>query len=325
VFFKLGAVQPLLLFAHGWLANSIGGTLDATTWTISGVLVSCVSVWCAYWLMRDHFGPHAGVLAALLLAFSPAHNFTGRSLAAPWAHELALQLALLLSASRHFSNPTRSRGIVWYTLLAVYIWCGNQMFGIVPVLGYALMTARLSAQTPEGWVPFLRSRLLSPGIAVVAVSGCALWYATLVARQGHLYHALFDKKKVPGLYVDNWLSDVVHNLGYVPAALVLVSLLVLPFFVKRVFDWKLLPLVYCLCYSLPFWFLISPKTTQTFTQGYSIYGISGLILVFVATMSQLAVYKVRSYVEVVVALALLVGTGSSVYRYYAGDLLGAQD
>lgn len=325
--FRLGGVQPVVVFLHGLMARTLDIPLEPTTWEWSTILVSCATSPLAFLVGRQFGGVVSGWAWAFFLAVSPIHVMLGRNLGAPWAYEIGFQLALLWLVDRHLQDASSSRGAVLGCLLAAYFWCGNQMMAILPVLGFAVLACAFGQSKGER-VPFLRRKLLTPWALVPLTSAAVLCYCTFVLHEGHLYHALFEKKKEAGWYWENFYSDLIHNLGYVPTWLSFVALFCALLVRQPLLDRRRIPLVYALCYSLPFVFLVGRATTLT--RGYCVYGITGLLglVALVPTNLQAISHRfesgaaslIRQVGQAVVlastALMLLAAAGASAYKLY---------
>lgn len=325
--FRLGGIQPLVVFTHGWLAKALDMPLEPTTWEWSTIIVSSMSSPLAFLVGRRFGGVMSGWAWAAFLAVSPIHIMLGRNLGAPWGYEIGFQLAILLLTERHLSNASpRAAGPLWCAL-AAYVWCGNQMLAVVPVVSFAFL-AHTRSQVPGARLEFLVRKVLSYWALVPALSTTALVYCTFVLRKGHLYHALFEKRKEVGWYWDNFYSDLVHNLGYVPTWVAFAAILGAVFAPIPVLDRRRIPLVYALCYALPFVFLVSRATTLT--RGYCVYSITGMLgLVALAPANIKEICdkwgahwdqrRWRAFAAVLytsVTLFLVAAVGASVYKLY---------
>lgn len=336
VLFRLGGVQPVVVFIHGLLAKWLDVSLEPTSWEWSTILVSSASSPLAFVAGRRFGGFGAGWAWALFLAASPIHVMLGRNLGAPWAYEIAFQLAILWLTDRHLARGSQASAAALWSTLAVYFWSGNQMLAIFPVLVFAFV-AHTFVQPRERTLPFVGSRVFSVWLVLPTTSMGVLLYCTFVLKRGHLHHALFDKQKSWGFYWDNFYSDLVHNLGYVPTWMCLAALASALLVPVSVLDRRRLPLVYALCYALPFVFLVSRATTLT--RGYCVYGVTGL-LGLVATapnnvrdildrtglaLSSRGVRAAAVVVSGVTLVLLSLGSGASVYKWYSGQkLLGVK-
>src|SRR5205814_7566720 len=127
-----------------------------------------------------------------------------------WQYEEFCQIGLsylLLTLPR---AKGKARRFVFHLLLAVYFWTGNQMLGIFPVLLYGAIAIVLERDRDES-VPSFLGRCFGGWSTLVPIASMALLcYATFVLRQGHLFHALYQKRHVPGFYVGHWFEDI-HN------------------------------------------------------------------------------------------------------------------
>lgn len=333
--FRLGGIQPFVVFVHGFIARLFDVSVQPTTWEWTTILVSSVSAPLAFLAGKRFGGGSVGWVWGIFCAVSPIHVMLGRSLAAPWAYELVFQMSLLWSVERYLGDVRRGFAWVPFTCLALYMWCGNQMMAFFPVVTYALL-AHTVEQPKEQRLEFLRSKLLSWWLLLPLASGLVLTYCTFVLREGHLHHALFEKRKTLGWYGSNVYSDLVRNIGYVPAWACLCALACALIAPLPLLHRKRIPLVYTLCYLLPFVFLIHRGTTLT--RGYSVYGLTGLLgLVAMApiyvdpivarlgsTRKLLNFRWVTPVAYGVLAAFLVAGTGAAAHRLYSGRLLGVK-
>lgn len=274
ILFRLGGLQPLVVFTHGVIARALDIAMNPTSWEWSTILVSSASAPLAFLVGRRFGGNGAAIAWALFLAVSPIHVMLGRNLGAPWAYELNFQLALLWLSERHLTKSSNATSAALWSVLSAYLWCGNQMMGIFPVLGFAFLAHTLGRPSSDRFA-FARGKVSSPWLMLPLVSAAALAYCTFVLEKGHLHHALFEKRKALGWYWSNFYSDMVHNLGYVPTWMCFAAFVCALAVPGGTPARHRIPLVYTLCYALPFLFLVSRATTLT--RGYSIYGLTGLL------------------------------------------------
>lgn len=154
-----------------------------------------------------------------------------------------------------------------------------------------------------------------------------LVYCTFGLRRGQLHHALFEKSKGGGWYWDNFYADLVHNLGYLPAWLALAALVCAILSPLPLLDRRRIPLVYALCYVIPFVFLVSRATTLT--RGYCVYGLTGLLgLVALAPTNVAAIWRwlrlpngrhggsLTVALYALTSICLVAAAGSSTYKLY---------
>jgi hypothetical protein len=334
--FRLGGIQPLVLFAQGWSSRLFSTAMNPTDWEWSTILVSVSCSGLAYLTGRRYANAHVGLSWGLLLAVSPIHIMLGRHLGAPWAYEVAFQAALLWLGDRHLCAPTRETAASFFLTLAAYFWCGNQMLAIMPVLAYLALAHVLEREARER-IAYLFSVTVNPWVLAPFVSGLGLVYATFALKKGHLAHALFDKEKHLGWYWHNWYHDLVSDLGYGPTWIGFIAVGIGIVCKGPLVSRRRVPLFYFLCYTLPFLFWIDQRTTLT--RGYVICGVSGLLLLIAllpyhlnillqgnpkAPSAQRQSGLLTGGVLSVTTLLLLAGAGSSVYRLYAGTHLGVR-
>lgn len=337
ILYRLGGVQPLVVLVHGLAGRYLDISIAPTTWEWTTIIVSSASAPLAFIAGRRFGGAGAGWAWGAFLAVSPIHVMLGRNLGAPWAYEICFQLALLSLTDRHLSRATAARGnpAILCTSISAYIWCGNQMLAIFPVLTFAVLAHVLEQPRGERFA-FLHTKLVSVWLLLPFASAVSLAYCTFVLSKGHLYHALFEKQKALGWYWKNFYADLVHNVGYVPAWLCLVALVCAVSAPFKLWDRRRIPLIYALCYALPFVFLVNRGTTLT--RGYSIYGVTGLLGLVALMPGHIAAICARfgvtttpgplgwsRFLNVIQLIFLAVGTGSSAYRAYSiPDVLGVK-
>lgn len=326
--FRLGGVQPLVVYSHGLIAKVFDTPLEPTSWEWSTILVSSASSPLAFLVGRRFGGVWAGWAWAIFLAVSPIHVMLGRNLGAPWAYEINFQLLILWLLDRHLRHGGSSAAALWSTV-AAYVWCGNQMPAIFPVIAFALL-AHARDQPPGARIGFIARKLGSVWLLAPIVSSAVLLYCTFGLHRGHLYHALFDKRKALGWYWDNFYADLVHNLGYLPAWLALGGLLCAVFCPWSALDKRRIPLVYTFCYAMPFVVLVSRQTTLT--RGYCVYGLTGLLglVALVPTHLESMGHRLALGLERwrhastlafhgLTSILLLGAAGASVYKLYSNQ------
>lgn len=310
--FRLGGVQPIVVYVHAAIAQALGFSLDAQTWVATTIIVSALSVFCAYLLGTELVGTAAGLWAGSLLAVSPIHVMLGRHLGAPWAYEIFFQLLVLFLLVKQIRQPSSWYMAALCVSVALYLWCGNQMMAIFPVLGFGGIVGYWDGER-KGPIAYARSRFLSAWLLVPAASLACLLWLTYEHREGHLAHALFDKHKELGWHLLNWFSDLIRDIGYGPTWIGLLCLCLALAFWKDLLRLRGLPVVYFLCYAVPFWIWISRRTTLT--TGYVVYSITALLVITaLAPMRALGSTRLRHVLPMISAALLLLGTFDSVYR-----------
>ncbi len=310
--YRLGGVQPVVVYLHALLTSALGLTLDAQTWVATTIVISALSVFCAYLLGRELAGTAGGLWAAALLAVSPIHIMLGRHLGAPRAYEVFFQLVIMYLLIKQVREPSSRYIAALCVALAIYVWCGNQMMAIFPVIAFGAVVGYWETG-PQRLVHYIRSRFLSPWLAAPVASFAWLFWVTFEYREGHLAHALFDKRKEAGWHLYNWLSDLYRDIGHGPTWIGLLCVALALASGKHLLSLRGLPFVYFLCYSAPFWVWVSRKTTLT--TGYVLYSITGLLLLTsLAPVKLLAPARLRHVVPLASLGLLLLGTSGSVYR-----------
>lgn len=313
VLHRLGGVQPVAVYLHALTADALGLNLTAPTWVATTIAVSGASTFSAYLLGRELAGQASGLWAATLVAVSPIHIMLGRHLGAPWMYEVCFQLLIAYLLVRQLRRPSRAVRGGLCVALSIYFWCGNQMLAIFPVVAAAVALGYFESER-AGFIRYLRERLLSAWLALPAASLAALLWITFERREGHLAHALFDKRKYPGWHLANWFSDLYRDIGYGPTWLGILSLLIALLAGARMRGLRALPLVYFFCYAAPFWVWISRKTTLT--TGYVVYSITALmIVVAVVPMVSLGQRRFGHLIPALTAALLFGGSLASVYRH----------
>ena len=309
---RLGGVQPVVVYLHALLTSALGLSLDAPAWVATTIITSTLSVFFAYLLGRELAGTAGGLWAAALLAVSPIHVMLGRHLGAPWAYEVLFQLLIMYLLIKQVREP-RSQYIAGLCVaLAVYVWCGNQMMALFPVLAFGAVVGYWETRE-QRIVDYVRSRFATFWLALPVASLAWLLWVTFEYREGHLAHALFDKRKELGWHLHNWLSDLYRDIGHGPTWIGLLCVVLTLASGKRLLSLRGLPFVYFLCYSAPFWVWISRKTTLT--TGYVLYSITGLLLLTsFASVKLLAPARLRHVLPAVSVGLLLLGTSSAVHR-----------
>jgi hypothetical protein len=319
VLYRLGGVQPLVLYVQMQLVRLMKWRATDLTWDSTTIAVSAASTYAAFLFGREVAGAAAGLTAALLLAICPMGISLGRHLGAPWAYEEFFQylISFLLVAS--VRRPGRGNRIGLCFALAVYFWTGNQMLGIAPVLAYGVAAGFAERSDDESAVAFFRRRFTA-WILVPVVSFALLLYCTFHLRLGHLAHALFHKRHDLGFYYSQWLDDASTDVGAAVVHISLVLLILGIFEERRWLSQRHLPVVLFVGYAAPFWFVIPPHSTLT--RGYVMYGVSALLLAGAAAAFSARLRLVRAPLLVgIVGFLLVLGTLKSTYRLLDTDLV----
>lgn len=310
--YRLGGVQPVVVYSHALLTNALGLSLDAHAWVATTIVVSALSVLFAYLLGSELAGTAGGIWAAAMLAVSPIHVMLGRHLGAPWAYEALFQLAIMYLLIKQIRAPHSNYLAALCVALAVYVWCGNQMLAMFPVIAFGVVVGYWDTEQ-QRLVEYARSRFVSPWLAVPVASLVWLLWVTYEYREGHLAHALFDKHKVVGWHLHNWLMDLYRDIGHGPTWIGLLCFVIALASGKRLLSLRGLPFVYFICYSAPFWVWISRKTTLT--TGYVLYSITGLLLLTsLASVKLLTPARLRHVLPMVSVGLMLLGTAGAVYK-----------
>lgn len=143
---------PSVLAAH----TELFGTVIAVRGT--QVVVSTLTIWLLWRFTRAHFGPRAGLIAALIQAFNPTHIFFATSL---WSE--CLYTGLLLGTvftvgwtrgEAPGGEPTAGgprwwRGLVVGAFLGACVLFRGVATYLLPLVGVALMWGRW--RQPEAW------------------------------------------------------------------------------------------------------------------------------------------------------------------------------
>lgn len=313
--YRLGGVQPIVVYAHAALAQALGLSMDAQAWVGTTIIVSALSVFCAYLLGAELVSVAAGLWAATLLAVSPIHVMLGRHLGAPWAYEILFQLLVMLLLVKQIRQPSPRYMAPLCAALAVYIWCGNQMMAIFPVVGFGAVVGYWECER-SGPLAYVKSRFLSAWLLLPLASLAGLLWVTYEQRKGHLAHALFDKRKELGWHLLNWLEDLSRDIGHGPTWIGLLCVGVALASWRDLRSLRALPIIYFLCYALPFWIWISRKTTLT--TGYVVYSITALLLVTAfSPLRAFASAPPRHVLPMFSAGLLFLGACSSAYKQLA--------
>lgn len=309
--FRLGGIQPIVVYLHAALAQAFGFSLDAQAWVGTTIVVSALSVFCAYLLGAELVSTAAGLWAGTLLAVSPIHLMLGRHLGAPWAYEILFQLLVMFLLVKQIRKPSFRYMAALCVSLAFYMWCGNQMMAIFPVIGFGAIVGYWEGER-NGPIAYVRSRFLSAWLLVPLASLSGLLWVTYKHREGHLAHALFDKRKEVGWHLLNWFNDLFRDIGQGPTWIGLLCLCLALASWKDLRTLRGLPAIYFLCYAVPFWIWISRKTTLT--TGYVVYSITALLLITaLAPLRALASAPLRHVIPMFSAALLFLGACSSVY------------
>ncbi|HEX7667967.1 MAG TPA: hypothetical protein VF395_00180 [Polyangiaceae bacterium] len=322
--FRLGGVEATALYLQMSAMSLLHLRVSEFHWELPALLVGTANVYLGFLVARELAGPKAGVLAAILLSVCPLGIIQSRHLGAPWMYEQFCQFFLTYLLLRLAREPTLKGGkVAFHATLAAYFWTGNQMPGIAPVLVYGLAAAAVERDRTERASHFLWDRYGGKFVLLPVLSLGTLLYFTFVRREGHLAHALFDKRHETGFYVEHWFDDMSSDLGPGITWFGIAALVIATASVRGIFSKARLPVILFLAYASPFWFLIPPGTTLT--RGYITYGVGAMLLVlasalFLAESRPLA----RILFPAVAALMLLVNSGQSAFHLYQEKLLSVK-
>jgi hypothetical protein len=322
--YRLGGVESVLVYLQMSALSLVHLRVSEFHWELLALLVGTANVYLGFLVAGELAGPKAGLLAAILLAVCPLNIIQSRHLGAPWMYEQFCQFFLTYLLLRLARAPTRKGfKLAFHVTLAVYFWTGNQMPGIAPVLVYGLITAAVERDRAERARHFLWDRYGGKFVFLPVLSLGTLLYFTFVRREGHLAHALFDKRHETGFYVDHWFDDMFSDLGPGITWFGIAALVIATASVRGIFSKARLPVVLFLSYASPFWFLIPPGTTLT--RGYITYGVGALLLVLALALF-LAESRLlpRILFPAVAAVMLLVNSGQSAFHLYQEKLLSVK-
>jgi hypothetical protein len=323
VLYRLGGVESVLVYLQMSAMSLLRLRVSEFHWELAALLVGTANVYLGFLVARELAGPKAGLLAASLLAVCPLNIIQSRHLGAPWMYEQFCQFFLTYLLLRLPKGPMAGGRLAFHGTLAVYFWTGNQMPGIVPVLVYGMIAAALERAPGERALAFLGRCYGGRFLLIPAASLAMLLYVTFELREGHLAHALFDKRHETGFYVDHWFDDMFSDLGPGVTWFGIAALVIATASVPRFFSKTRLPVVLFLAYASPFWFVIPPGTTLT--RGYITYGIGALLLVlaialFLAESRPVA----RIAFPAIAVLMLVVNSGQSAFHLYSEKLLSVK-
>lgn len=314
--YKLGGVQSNVVYLHMLLFKWLGVQVTELTWEATTILVSAASCFAAYLFIAELAGASAGIIAAAMVAVCPMGINLGRHLGAPWAYEECLQWLICFLAVALMRRPAPAVRAGFNVAVAVYFWAGNQMLAIFPVVGFAFLSGFLEEGGRKAPLRFLRERFFTLWMLVPAASMAALLHRAIVQRHGHLAHALYDKRKPLGFWMDEWFNDAFYNVGQLVTCFSIAAVLLGLVQERRVFSLRRLPVVLFVCYAAPFWFFVNK--TSTLTRGYSMYGIFALLLAAAAALHHPNLRQARAPLLAWASVVLLLsGSTRSSYAIFA--------
>ncbi|HVU05997.1 MAG TPA: hypothetical protein VHE30_29810 [Polyangiaceae bacterium] len=322
-FYRLGGVEPLLIYLHMAVVKALHLRITETGWEFITLVVGTANVFMGFLFVREVAGVLAGLAAACLVSVCSLDIIQSRHFGAPWMYEELCQITLLYLLLRLPRAKTGKVRFAFHAVLAIYFWTGNQMLGILPVLAYGAVAVLLERDRTEPVLPFLRRCFLGLSLLIPVASMAWLCHVTFVLHQGHLYHALYQKRHILGVYVDHWFADIHSDIGWGATWFGLAAVLVATVSERRLFSTKRLPVVLFVAYASPFWFVIPPG--GTLTRGYISYGVTALLLVLSMGM---VLAEAKRVVQIAfpacAVLMLAVSAGQSAYHLYASPLITAQ-
>jgi hypothetical protein len=322
--YRLGGVEPLLLYIQMMIVRVTHLRVAEVGWEILTLVVGSATVVLAFFVVAELQGRKVGLLAGLLLAVNPLSIMQSRSLAAPWAYEEFFQVLIIYYILCLPYAPKPAARIGFHLAIATYLWAGNQMLGIFPVLAFGVVA--MTRERPAGAqsARFLWRSYGGWSVVLPVVSLFLLLYSTFILRKGHLAHALFDKEHELGFYLDHWIDDMSSDIGPAVTWIGLASVLLSLFYERHVFAKGRILVLLFICYAAPFWFLVPPHSTLT--RGYITYGLAAMLLVLAATpfISEAGRPWLRFILPSFVILGLLITAGHSAYGLYDSSLLSAR-
>lgn len=322
--YRLGGVQPVVNYIEMLVLRVLHVRVGELAWELPSIVLGCAATYVAFLIGRHLVGTAAGLAAAALLATSPLNIMESRHLGAPWMYEELLQLVIVWLLLRLHSSPSKKLQVALPVAIGVYVWAGNQMMAMAPVLVYAVIAGvreRLPGDSPKA---YLADRYLTPWWIFPVVSTGVLFYDALAFHKGHLFHALFEKRHDLGWYGANWWQDLTWALSRIGIWFAVVGFLLSLVSPRRVLSLQRVPLVMFAAYTAPFLFSIPPGST--FTRGYIVYGVNALLL-----LCALAFFRIPGPRAVGVAVSsafaalLFVGAGQSAYGLWKHELIGTKN
>jgi hypothetical protein len=321
--YRLGGVQPVVNYVEMLFLRVLGVRVGELAWELPSIVLGCAAAYVAYLIGRHLVGSAAGLAAAALLAVSPLNIMESRHLGAPWMYEEFLQLFIVWLLLRLHSSPSQSLKAAVPVAVGVYVWSGNQMMGMAPVLAYAVLAGARERLPGDSLKAYLAERYLTPWWVFPIASTGLLLYEAVVLHKGHLFHALFEKRHELGWYGENWWQDLTWALSRTGVWFAVVGFILSLFTTRRVFSLQRVPLAMFIAYTAPFLFSIPPGST--FTRGYIVYGVNALLLLWA-----LAVFRIPgpraigAAATCVFAVLLFVGAGQSAYGLWKHPLIGTR-
>lgn len=317
--FPLGALQPILLFATALGYTLLKIPITEFTWTLPVILLGSITIFPLYLLVKRLSNPRAGIMAAILLAVLPIHTMESRSLAAAWAVSFLLQILVIYYFVRYLEERQNRELVLASGLLATYLLADNQFLSILPLLFYigfiyqdrdqsasrrGLETLKIFRQPRFFLLP------LTVLIGLLALHLTFTYFRTadfsgVDTGVGSLSHIL-KRNTQAGFYCRHALEEVIENIGW-PLFIFILAMSVLGVFdLKRNFKFSIF-LIWGLCYLLPFFFFISPRSTLT--RGYLAAGIYPLAVFSAIILTQITsrgkyVLQGAFYIVVILTLAL---------------------
>ena len=252
--YRLGGVQPLVNYVEMLFFRVLHVRVGELAWELPSIALGCAATYFAYLIGRHLVGNAAGLAAAALLAVSPLNIMESRHLGAPWMYEELLQLVIVWLLLRLHSSPNQRLQIALPVAIGVYVWAGNQMMAMAPVLAYAVVAGvreRLPGDSLKG---YLADRYLTLWWIFPVVSTGVLFYEAVVFHKGHLFHALFEKRHDLDWYGANWWQDLTWALSRVGIWVAVVGFVLSLVTTRRVFSLQRMPLVVFVAYTAPFLF-----------------------------------------------------------------------
>jgi 4-amino-4-deoxy-L-arabinose transferase-like glycosyltransferase len=318
VAYPYSIVKPIYYFILIALFSLIGIPLTEFTFFIPGIIIGALSVFAAYYTVRELYNHEAALLSSIVVMLLPIHVMQSRYVTSPRTLAILIQFIALYYLIKFCEKPHQNAFKVSIFLSLVML--ASILFPPFLVLALYIIIAynKQSLTTFSSIRQYLKNNIITlkfltiPILTVLflitiffAASSVGSSYGSNVTMLGHI----FAKQPSYGFYLLPVLSYIFDGIGIF---LGIISLFLIPFglidFFK--FNKRGILLAWAFLYIIPFLF-----TAPSNVRAYIIYGLVPLAIYGVITLYEmLHGYKLR-YITIGIILSLtLLTTFSGTYN-----------
>lgn len=317
-----GIVQTSIAFGWITLVGLLGLPITEWWWNLPFALLGLLPIVLSYRLGSQLGGRRAGLLSALLISVFPIHASLSRS--SGLSHiplAFMMHIAVVTTLISYLREPTaRHRRIATATLTLAVL-----AEPLLPLLFVLLVCVLIYAgQTPRTTLPlrvqYARRQINNKALMALPLLAILWPLGLLVLNQlgliwagGMLGRFVGGSNGQAGVYLPSFLTNSSYVVG--PWSLALLALLALPMLpaIRRL-EARALPLVWSLCYLLPFLLFSRPRIFEYFLLGLAPLAINAaLVLARWIKRPAPRIRRGAGAVAIILAGLLLLRAASMIY------------